>query len=256
MTLPNEFYPDLATTGALAEHLLMGIGEIDCELLVQSWPEVIASHSETKNFDGACLFSTHSDVNLYFRRRSSYLYCLAERRMFCISFSDEGIELARAQTVDLAESASLFRRWCIDYVSPTVLASEYSYLDLIERKSAKEEVDMRWKAYHDHLADGHLDLFDFYKVALHTPMLRQLYPYTSMFCFCFSRCSHYPFTTDCPHIKPKCDFKSGQVIPDYYEVFLRNRYLGEGTGEDAAQIVVRYLPRNCGPAVSCTADYL
>ncbi|QDT96482.1 DUF6193 family natural product biosynthesis protein [Gimesia aquarii] len=252
----QAFYPDLAEPGALAEHLLMGIGEIDNELLVKSWPEVIEAQAEGKHFHGTRLFHSHSSATIYCEHRSVYLYLEAERRMFCINFAAEGVEAARAHTSDLVVSASFFRRWGIDHVSPDALDSEFSCVELTERKSALEEVESRWNWYQESIAEGDPDLVAFFEVASLVPELRQLYPFKSVYYFCFSRCTHYPFTKDCPYVKPKYDSETHKVITNYYQVLLHEKVLGEGNAQEVVQIVLQHLPEGCGPAVSCSADYL
>jgi hypothetical protein len=86
------------------------------------------------------------------------------------------------------------------------------------------------------------------KAAMKRPELRQLFPYTSLTCLCFSRTTGYPFTKDCPVIEPRGNGKYAVYMPNSQE------FLGEGTVEEALDIAVKNLPPDCGPAVSGTAD--
>jgi hypothetical protein len=107
-------------------------------------------------------------------------------------------------------------------------------------------VEERWRTY---LKDfGFPELVPFVQAAARRPELRQLFPYTSLNRFCFSRCTGYPFTRDTPLVQP---VENGE-----YEVVLEDVVLGRGNAEQAAKLVVAHLPPGCGPAVPGTADDL
>src|SRR5258708_4271848 len=103
---------------------------------------------------------------------------------------------------------------------------------------------------------------------MEVPVLRRLFPFTSLVWLCFSRCTGYPFSGDCPSV---C---SSRWIPDlaarptpeqraalgsekpYTVADSKGRFLGEGNAAEAIELIVRHLPPNCGPAVQGTADDL
>ncbi len=88
------------------------------------------------------------------------------------------------------------------------------------------------------------------EAAMKRPELRQLSPYTSLNRLCFSRTTDYPFTNDCPMIEPQGNGKYRVYMPVTHEV------IGEGTAEQAVEMVINHLPPNCGPAVNGAADDL
>ncbi|HVV98690.1 MAG TPA: DUF6193 family natural product biosynthesis protein, partial [Planctomycetaceae bacterium] len=118
------------------------------------------------------------------------------------------------------------------------------------------EVEWQWTQYEKSLPERFPELMAFFDVARRTPKLRQLFPFTSLNRLCFSRCTGYPYTDDCPAVVPKWGRGSRDIIPNCYTVELGNREIGEGDGAEAVRIVVANLPPNCGPAVAGTADDL
>lgn len=252
MTDPH--YPELTATDSLASLLCQKLGETDTMLRVVPYRESIENPSVAPDEQSVLLKYSRWNVTFENRERSIYLTCAADKRLFTCHCSEYEIPRAQVKTTHLEEVAHLFRLWVLEQIDSAELSISrvFGSVQVYPPLAAHKIVDAQWDKYHDHLADGHLDLFDFYQVAQATPKLRQLFPFTSMWNFCFSRCTHYPFTRDCPHVRPKQNFKTDAVVPGYYEVFLRERYLGEGPAVIAARIVVRYLPRNCGPALLCT----
>ncbi len=86
------------------------------------------------------------------------------------------------------------------------------------------------------------------EAAMKRPELRQLFPFTSLQCLCFSRTTGYPFTHDCPKAEPQGNGKYRVYAPASLEI------IGEGTIDEVMEILIKHLPLNCGPAVNGTAD--
>jgi len=61
----------------------------------------------------------------------------------------------------------------------------------------------RWGSVRDQLGDSWVDeaLRPLVEAAAQTESLSRLFPFTSMNRLCFSRCSDYPYTLDCPCIE-------------------------------------------------------
>ena len=71
----------------------------------------------------------------------------------------------------------------------------------------------------------------------------------SMNRFCFSRCTGYPFSDDCPAVFP--DPSGGYIVK------LRNGVMSRRlNAQVAVRKVVEALPEGCGPAVDGTAENL
>jgi Family of unknown function (DUF6193) len=93
--------------------------------------------------------------------------------------------------------------------------------------------------------------------AAEQPALRMLFPFTSHWVLCFSRCTGYPYTWDLPKIEPagagSYRVWDGGTNPN----LSGGRLLADGVDvREAVAAVVAALPDNCGPAIAGTADDL
>lgn len=78
----------------------------------------------------------------------------------------------------------------------------------------------------------------------------KLFPYTSLWTLCFSRCTGYPFTKDTPTVTPIADKQQYLVrASDGME-------LGAGSASEALKMVLEHLPKDIGPAVRGTSEDL
>jgi hypothetical protein len=79
--------------------------------------------------------------------------------------------------------------------------------------------------------------------ARRTPELAELFPFTSMNRLCFSRCSDYPFTLDCPCVAIG---RGGYLVQPTWAVSeVEDPPLHEATADDLAsvmRVVVEHLP--------------
>ena len=109
------------------------------------------------------------------------------------------------------------------------------------------------------------ELNEFIELAINDEVLNKLFPFTSLYTLCFSRCTGYPYyTEDLPNITPKK--YSNFCIPGYRSlsdsvtdnilVVSKNKTepLGEGNAKEAMRIIRDNLPANIKPAVKGTAD--
>jgi len=113
---------------------------------------------------------------------------------------------------------------------------------------AKAYVDYRWGQLlsNNMRAPGFAELVD---AAARRSELRKLLPFTSHEWLCFSRCTGYPFTTDCPSIRPL-------AVGTYHVQATDQRSLGTADLHEALGIVVGNLPCAVGPAMHGRADDL
>lgn len=100
-------------------------------------------------------------------------------------------------------------------------------------------------------------------------VLNKLFPFTSLYTLCFSRCTGYPYDTDdLPNVTPK-QFENFAPIKGVKSITVQDRnkletqfvvtknkseYLGEGNAAEALKIVKENLPENIQPARKGTAD--
>jgi hypothetical protein len=230
----NDFYADLVALGGLANALQSAFREIGSSLTVSA-------------LDKSIDFLAFASVKL--GSRFSQVYIAALERLFLFDFWARGVMLAQGQTPHLTEMARAIDRWVASRCTTSDLAADFKFV-AIEKKAAGyergEEVEERWQSYRESI--GFPELETFVEAASRRLQLRQLFPYTSLNAFGFSRCTGYPFTHDTPFVRP--------VQGQYEVVSASGKVLGRGNADEAADLVVVNLPPNCGPAVAGTAEVL
>lgn len=244
----GHLYPDLISAGSLARSLQQMLVEIGSSLEVRSFEDLL----DSKQKDEIKGFPAYARIE--HGERFSQIYMALKERLFLFDFWRRGVMLANATTPDLKAVAASIHRWIADSVTICDLSQEYPFVKPVDSAEAFEsgaEVEHRWTSYENSIPTSFPELLPFLDVAKRTPELRQLFPFTSLNRMCFSRCTGYPYTDDCPVITP---LFIGDIASGQYEVRLRGRLLGKGNGSEAAEIVVRHLPSNCGPAVAGTAE--
>ncbi|MCA9051630.1 MAG: hypothetical protein KDA89_22985 [Planctomycetaceae bacterium] len=247
----EKLYPDLLAAGGLAVGLEQALVEVGSSLHVRTLDEGL--DAEQKNIMKG--FPAYARVEQ--AERFSQVYIGVEQRMFLYDFWQRGVMLADAATHDLKEVANSIHRWITGLATTRQLANEFPFVKPEKSAEAFEsgsEVEYRWNWYENWIPKKYPELISFFEVAKHMPELRKLFPFTSHNCMCFSRCTGYPYTDDCPAVIPKTDAGCRNILPSQYEVRLQSRSLGSGDGHQAAEIVVRHLPLNCGPAIAGTAE--
>jgi Family of unknown function (DUF6193) len=232
-----ELYPDLVEQGGLADALQAALNKIGSSLSVSE-------------LDKSVPFVVHARIESGYR--FSQIYIGAKTRMFSFDFWDRGVYLAHGATPEILEMTRSIDKWIASGSSTTELATAFRFVRVEPNATAYElgeEVEMRWRNYLASLSESFPELNAFVNAAAAEPKLRQLFPFTSMSVFCFSRCTGYPFTRDTPSVVPL-----GQ---DQYEVkSYSGKSLGRGNATEAVAIAVAALPFNCGPAVPGTAEQL
>jgi hypothetical protein len=230
-----RLYPDLIATGGLDNALRAALAAVGSALKVSG-------------LAGAVHFVVYARVES--GPRFSQVYIAAKERLFLFDFWSRGVMLAQGRTPDLDQMARAINRWVDSSCTTAELASEFAFVE-VEPAAASyergEEVELRWQDYVANIGDGFPELVAFVRAASRRRELRQLFPFTSLSTFCFSRCTGYPFTRDTPYVCPR---RGGG-----YEVFNpEGQCLGQGDAEAAVRLVVDHLPANCGPAIPGTAE--
>jgi hypothetical protein len=231
-----EFYPDLIEQGGLANALQVALHEIGSQLSVSKLDKPLP-------LAFAHVASGH---------RFSQIYIGATTRMFSFDFWNRGVCLADGATPEILETVRSIDKWISTGCSTDELESAFRFIQ-VEPIAAVyergEEVEMRWREYLSSLGKRFPELTAFVATAAAEPQLRQLFPFTSLNRFCFSRCTGYPFTRDTPCVVP--------LDRNEYEVMsCTGVSLGRGNAADAVALVIAALPPNCGPAVPGTAEEL
>lgn len=230
----SELYPDLIVVDGLEAALTHAFAALGSPLVVRGFPE-------------GTQFAVH--VRVERGNRFSQVSIVTKKRLFSFDFWRDGVHLAHAQTPDIQETAKAIDKWVAMECSLNELA-ELSIVTLSRNARSYDqgtETEYLWNSYLRTISNDFPQLTSFVEAAAHAPQLRQLFPYTSMYRFCFSRCTGYPFTYDTPYVHPQ---KDGS-----YNVYsCNNDLLGNGDATTAVQLVIAHLPPNCGPAVRGTAE--
>lgn len=180
--------------------------------------------------------------------RFSQVYLAKTERLFLVDFWEKGVCLANANTPALPDLARVIHAWngrrrTLEEIGIEPNPGAQSFID-------GTEIEDCWAVLlREEPNRGEWPLLPFLAEAAKQPVLRGLFPYMSMMALCFSRCTGYPYTGDCPVVIP--------VGPGRYRVMDRaQKMLGEGSAAEAVQFVLSHLPPECGRAVKGTAHDL
>lgn len=203
-------------------------------------------------------------------QKFSQVYIGAEEKIYLPDFWKEGVCLAHGQTTSISDLAEVLDFWLCNDISTKQLADKFSFVSLNDKAFAfdnNNEVEYTWNLI---LQDqNRQEINDFVKLAIKDNVLNKLFPFTSLYTLCFSRCTGYPYDTDnLPNVTPKRfeNFapiqgkKNGaeQDIKKLETQFVvtknKSEYLGEGNAEEALKIVKENLPENVRTARKGTAD--
>lgn len=230
----QHFYPDLIAAGGLDIALSASLLGVGSTLTASGLPENIK-------------FVAYSHVK--HGNRFSQVNIAVNERLFVVDFWSEGVHIANGRTPDIVDAAKVINAWVASECS-LVEMSSYAFVSLTKQALSHENGTMteeRWISYLGTIADDFPELKKFVASAAQAPQLRQLFPYTSMNRFCFSRCTGSPYTSDTPIVEPQQD---GQYVVRACD----GTVIGKGAASDAVQLVIANLPSNCGAAVRGTAE--
>jgi hypothetical protein len=203
-------------------------------------------------------------------QKFSQVYIGAEEKIYLPDFWKEGVCLAHGQAKNISALAQVLDFWLCNDVTTKQLADKFSFVSQSDKAFAfdnKNEVEYSWNLI---LQDqDKAEISDFVKLAIKDNVLNKLFPFTSLYTLCFSRCTGYPYDTDnLPNVTPKqfenfapIQGKKSFSVQDINKletqfVVTKNKseYLGEGNAEEALKIVKANLPDNLQPARKGTAD--
>jgi hypothetical protein len=228
----SELYPDLEAEGGLVNALQLSLRSIGSNLVATGL----------------------SSARIERARRFSQVYTALEKRLFIFDFWDRGVMLGNAGTSDLLDVAKSIHAWVEDQIKISLLQKMFRFVALepiAEPFENGTEVQWKWAYLEDVVCkqQDKSDLLSLVIAAKKRTELCNLFPFTSLASLCFSRCTGYPHSDDCPHAWP-----TGM---GRYKVFDRRRKLvGEGEAEQAVQLLIDHLPPGCGHATKGTADDL
>ena len=203
-------------------------------------------------------------------QKFSQVYIGAEEKLYLPDFWKEGVCLAHGQTDNISNLGQVLDFWLCNDITTKALADKFSFVVPNDKAFAfddSKEVEYTWNLI---LQDqSRVELNDFIKIAIKDDVLNKLFPFTSLYTLCFSRCTGYPYDTgDLPNVTPK-QFENFAPVQSEKSITVQDRnkletqfvvtknkseYLGEGTAEEALKIVKANLPDNVQPARKGTTD--
>lgn len=227
------FYPELEEKGGLGPAVQSALADIDSSLMVKA----------------NTTFSTLTIATVESGNRFSQVNLAATKRCFVLDFWKDGVTLATGGTNTLGELARALHVWMIEQPTVGELCHEFSFVSAEEKAEAFEqglEVEWKWQQCCNSIPEHFPELVPFLNAASESRVLRNLFPFTSHNKFCFSRCTGFPYSRDCPIVSP--------ISYDNYEVLNTDGALiGRGDGVMAVSLVLEHLPPNCGRAQKGTA---
>lgn len=203
-------------------------------------------------------------------KKFSQVYIGAEEKLYLPDFWRDGVCLANGQTKNISDLAHALDYWFRNDITTRELADKFSFVVPNDKSFAfdkNKEVEYTWNLILQN--ESKTELHDFVKLAIKDDILHRLFPFTSLYTLCFSRCTGYPFdTANLPNVTPKQFENFAPIIKgktfaleyrnDVEAQFVvtknKNEYLGEGNAEEALRIVKTNLPDNIQPARKGTAE--
>lgn len=226
----RNLYPEVHASGSLQSAMQSALAAIDSPLVAEASAE----------------FFPGSFARIKRGPRFSQTYIAALERLFMPDFWSHGVQFATGQTPDLAATASAIHDWLtIGNLTTAELALRYPWITPSEKAAVFESgnaVEWTWTHMLESTNRSEATLVAIRR-AYQEPALRCLFPYTSMFSLCFSRCTGYPYTQDISSITPVGD-----------GLYAAGESDGPKDIDGAIAAVLRSLPPGCGPARPGTAD--
>jgi hypothetical protein len=252
----KTMYPEIEKAGSLSNALNIEFAKINSPLKV-----AIENNIDKLPFDYARVEN---------KNKFSQVYIGAEKKLYLPDFWRDGVCLAHGQTENILELATVLDFWLNQDITTNVLAEKFKFVKPNDNAKAfdeNNEVEFAWNYILQ--SDSKTGLHEFVKLAIKDEFLSKLFPFTSLYTLCFSKCTGYPFDSDnLPNITPKQFENFAPIINEYIiteydnnkleQQFVvtknTNEYLGEGNAKQALKIVKNNLPDNIRPAKKGTAD--
>ena len=183
--------------------------------------------------------------------KSSQIYIAKHERLFLTDYWKDGVCLAHAKIKRKFDAAMSVADWVAKDWSFKKFSQEYPFVEFSEGSYEFEkgtEIEYAWKRYLSYIPKYEPKLLEFVMLAVKDEILSNLFPYMSMNTFCFSRCTGYPYSYDCPFVESK----HNEIIVHSYN----GDILGKTNVQDAIRIIKENLPKNCGRAIKGTREDL
>ncbi|OAI48436.1 hypothetical protein AYO44_06895 [Planctomycetaceae bacterium SCGC AG-212-F19] len=178
----SSFYTDVTEAGGLGAAVQAQLVAIASPLRVKQ---------EDPEFTG--LFPFAWEV-VKLGQRFSQIKIAKHQRLFMLDFWDRGVCLAHGSTPVLAEVAEVIHAWIARAVSTGELRRQFPFVGVepaadSHEQGAAAEVERKWQALYRHIKSDEYkaNLIPLVETAMEVPVLRRLFPYTSLVWLWFSR---------------------------------------------------------------------
>ncbi len=184
--------------------------------------------------------------------RFSQVNCFSPKSPIGYDLWDHGVYLGRADRSDPLEVARSLHAWIEEKTSISEMRTSFPFITFEPIADSFEkgvEIEWKWQTLELSIRSGEhfASLLPLVVAARKREELKLLFPFTSLTRLCFSRCTGFPFTGDCPHAVPT---KEGE----YQVNDASGREVGTGDAESAVDMLIENLPQYCGRAKKGTAD--
>ena len=238
----KDLYPELTKAGGLCIGLNNTLESIGSEIRVRN------DQMEELSFAYARVEKNN---------KFSQIYIASEEKLFLSDFWKDGVCLANGKTEEITEIAKSLDYWLKNDVSTKKLSTKFKFIQPNEKSESFDrgnEIEYTWNKI---LENGFNELNQFIELAINDDTINKLFPYTSLYTLCFSRCTGYPYdSTDLPNVTPKSnawtlpestkkDIKTESPIDEIIYVVSKNKneYIGQGNAEKALRLVKDNLPK-------------
>ena len=186
----------------------------------------------------------------------SQIYIAQKEKFYLPDFWKDGVCLANGKTDNITDLAKSLDFWLRNDISTKELSMKYKFINPNEKSESFDlgnEVEYSWNTI---LENGFDELNQFIEIAINDDIINKLFPYTSLYTLCFSRCTGYTYDSiDLPNVTPKSnswtlsesikkDIKKESLIDEIIYVVSKNKneYIGEGNAEKTLRLVKDNLP--------------
>lgn len=227
--LDTDIYPEFAET-SFGEQLAAILKRIAPQLFV-SLPDLPA-------------YANASGCN-----GSVHVALLRGERTFRTEIRRAGITIGLIDCTTIEEVAEIYAIWLTSPLDSKDARKIWPNANIREDADLYEIADPVDRAWNTILFLNGGTSEPFLRECAKIPVLRGLMPFSSMDWLCFSRCTDYPFTEDCPVSFPMSDGRYQITLPDQSKTTVRG-------AAEAADFVARNLPPGTTRAVEGDADEL
>lgn len=189
----SSFYGDVTAAGGLGPAIQAQLKAIGSPLCVRE---------KDTEFAGLFPFASESVEQ---KQRFSQIMIAKDERLFMLDFWDQGVCLAHGSTPLLPKVAAVIHAWIVEGVLTGELRQRFPFVGVEPRAESHEqgaaaEVERKWQALLNQVRSEQYkgELVTLVEKAMELPVLRRLFPFTSLDWLCFSRCTAILFRVTVP----------------------------------------------------------